>query len=100
MWESVRGAKSQARHPTHIVCPRFCHGFHPANGREKSGLHFFSTVGEGNGVDVSPLPPLSLAKSPRVAEQCDVNIQSSSSSSPFVPGFLTSHPFCDYSFLL
>ncbi|GFW58202.1 uncharacterized protein TNCV_2633761 [Trichonephila clavipes] len=23
MWESVRGAKSQARHPTHIVCPRF-----------------------------------------------------------------------------
>ncbi|GFX90757.1 hypothetical protein TNCV_3165881 [Trichonephila clavipes] len=35
MWESVRGAKSQARHPTHIVCPRFCHGIHPANGRER-----------------------------------------------------------------
>ncbi|GFS61199.1 hypothetical protein TNCV_3104621 [Trichonephila clavipes] len=34
MWESVRGAKSETRLPTHIVCPRFCHGFHPANGRE------------------------------------------------------------------
>ncbi|GFU84639.1 hypothetical protein TNCV_3620491 [Trichonephila clavipes] len=30
MWESVRGAKSQTRLPTHIVC----HGFPPANGRE------------------------------------------------------------------
>ncbi|GFT04730.1 hypothetical protein TNCV_334741 [Trichonephila clavipes] len=34
MWESVRVAKSQARHPTHIVCPRFCHGINPANGRQ------------------------------------------------------------------
>ncbi|GFV32636.1 hypothetical protein TNCV_441281 [Trichonephila clavipes] len=36
MWESVLGAKSQARHPTHIVCPRFCHGIHPANGRKRN----------------------------------------------------------------
>ncbi|GFY07299.1 hypothetical protein TNCV_5084861 [Trichonephila clavipes] len=34
MWESVRGAKSQTRLPTHIVRPRFCHGFHSENGRD------------------------------------------------------------------